>query len=200
MEITSERGREMMAYLPDYYQTSQVMQAILQSEGKEFDKLRWALDNPLAEKDPLLIGGVLQQFFVPTATWGLETWERELGLPTTPGQDIKERRSKVISRIRGFGTATIKVVREVAESYDKGKVKVIEDFSTYTITVQFVDTCGIPPNIDDLKAAVRTVVPAHIQIGYEYNYLLWNDLDNLDMTWDYLDSLNLTWEKFEVYK
>lgn len=184
--ITSTRGQEALTYLPRYYETSRVMKAILQAEGAEFDKLRQALDE------------TLNQFFVSTATWGLDRWESELGLPPASDQPDAERRDRIISRLRGYGTATIRIVKQVAESYDKGAVDVIEDFAVYTVTIRFVDITGIPPNIDDLKAAVRAVVPAHLDIRYEYNYFIWNEWDAKNETWDAFDLLALTWDQLEV--
>lgn len=163
------------------------MRSILQAEGAEFDKLREALDE------------TLNQFFVNTATWGLDQWEEELGLPITPDQLDAERRDKIISRLRGYGTATIYIVKNVAESYDKGAIDIVEDHAAYTITVHFVDTTGVPPNLDDLKAAVRAVVPAHLDILYEFNYFLWQELDQKMWSWDVLDSLALQWSELEVY-
>lgn len=184
--ITSTRGQEMLTYLPPYYETSRVMRALLEAEGLELDKLRLALDE------------TLNQFFVNTATWGLDRWEEELGLPVTPNQPEAERRDKIISRLRGYGTATISVVKQVAEAYDKGAIDIVEDHVAYTITVQFVDTTGVPPNLDDLKAAVRAVVPAHLDILYEFNYFLWDEWDKKQETWDQFDSLALTWDQLEV--
>lgn len=177
----------MLGYLPSYYETSRVMKSILQSEGAEFDKLRQALDE------------TLNQFFVNTATWGLDRWEEELGLPVTPDQPEAERRDKIVSRLRGHGTVKISVVKQVAEVYDKGAINVIEDHGANIVIIQFVDTTGIPPNLDDLKAAVRAVVPAHLEIKYEFNYFIWDELDKKLWTWDQLDALNLTWSELEVY-
>lgn len=185
-ELTSERGKIMLTYLPHYYETSRVVKSILQAEGAEFDKLRQALDE------------TLNQFFIRTATWGLDRWEEEVGLPIMPDQPEAERRDKIISRLRGYGTATIFVVKQVAEAYDKGAIDIVEDFPAYTITVQFVDTIGVPPNLDDLKAAVRAVVPAHLDIKYEFNYFLWDEWDKKQETWDQFDSLLLTWQELEV--
>lgn len=187
MEITSARGQEMMTYLPRYYETSRVMRGIMQVGGAELDNLRQALDE------------ILAQTFVQTATWGLDKWEEELGLPVTPDQPIEERRDKIISRLRGYGTATISVIKSVAEAYDKGRVDVIEDHAAYTVIIRFVDTRGVPPNLADLQAAVRAVLPAHLDVVYQFNYLIWNELDAKGWTWDYLDSLNLTWDELEVY-
>ncbi len=177
----------MLTYLPRYYETSRVMRTLLEAEGLELDKLRLALDE------------TLNQFFVNTATWGLDRWEEELGLPVTPDQPEAERRDKIVSRLRGYGTATIAVVKQVAESYDKGAIDVVEDHAAYTITVHFVDTIGVPPNLDDLKGAVRAVVPAHLDILYEFNYFLWQELDSKNWIWDQLDALALTWDELEVY-
>ncbi len=176
----------MLTYLPRYYETSRVIRAILQAEGAEFDKLRQALNE------------ILDQFFVRTATWGLDRWEEEVGLPVTPDQPEAERRDKIISRLRGYGTATIRIVKQVAESYDKGTVDVIEDFAGYTVTIRFVDTTGVPPNLEDLKAAVRAVVPAHLDLKYEFNYFIWDEWDAKNETWDAFDSLALTWSQLEV--
>ncbi|AEE95795.1 putative phage tail protein [Mahella australiensis] len=187
-EITSIRGQEMRTYLPHYYETSRVMKSILQAEGMEFDKIRKALDE------------ILNQFFARTATWGLDRWEEEVGLPIMPNQPEDERRDKIISRLRGYGTATVSVVKQVAESYDKGSINIIEGFPDYTVIVQFVDTAGVPPNLGDLMAAIRSVVPAHLEILYEFNYFLWDELDNKAWTWDTLDGMNITWDELEVLK
>lgn len=185
--ITSSSGLRMMRYLPRYYDSSRVVRALNQGRGEEIDKLRQSLNE------------TLDQFFVNTATWGLDTWEEELGLPVTPAQPEPERRDKIRSRLRGYGTCTIKLVKQVAESYDNGSVDVIEDQAGYIVIIKFVDTQGVPPNIDDLKAAVRAVVPAHLDLQYEYAYFIWDELDAKNWTWDQLDALALTWDQLEVY-
>ena len=185
-DITSARGQEMMTYLPRYYENSRVMRAILQAQGSELDKLRQAFDE------------ILAQFFVDTATWGLSIWEQMLGLPPTENETIEERRNRIKSKIRGYGTATIKTIKNVAESYDKGIIDVAEDFSKHTV-IRFVDTTGIPSNIEDLKKIVRELVPAHLAITYEFNFFLWFELESKNWTWDELDAMNLTWDQLEVY-
>jgi hypothetical protein len=177
----------MLGYLPNYYVENRVMTSILQSEGMEVDDLRQALDD------------TLNQFFARTATWALDQWESELGLPPAPTQPDNERRDRIVSRIRGTGTATIHVVKQVAEAYDNGTIDVLEDNAAYTVMVRFVDTRGIPPNLDDLKAAVRAVVPAHLGLQYDLNYLVWDEFEALGLTWDEFEALGLSWDQFEVY-
>ena len=86
----------------------------------------------------------------------------------------------------------------MAEAYDQGTVDVTEQPALYQVTVTFVDTTGVPPNIDDLAAAVEAIIPAHLQVQYQFRYLLWDALDARAWTWDHLDSLNLLWNGLET--
>lgn len=65
--------------------------------------------------------------------------------------------------------------------------------------MSFVDTMGTPPNIDDMKRAIEELKPAHMAVEYKYRYLVWDDLDDKQMTWDELDAASLTWNELEVW-
>lgn len=145
------------------------------------------------------IADVLNQFFVDTATWGLENWESFLGLKTDENKPADQRRSVIKSKIRGSGTVTISLIKNVAESYDRGRVEVTEQPELYQITITFMDTTGVPPNIDDLMAAIEEIKPAHLAVAYEYNYFLFSELDAKGWTFAQLDALGLTFDQLEVY-
>jgi len=49
---------------------SYIMRSVWDAQGHEIDRLNDTLDE------------ILEQFFVDTATWGLELWEQFLGLPS----------------------------------------------------------------------------------------------------------------------
>lgn len=165
--MISQSGQRQLSYLPRLYETSRVMQGVLDARGVEIDNIREALTE------------VLDQFFVRTATWGLDRWEEELGLSPAATQPIGERRDRIVSRIRGYGTVTVQLVKEVAESYERGRVDVIPDPAAYTVTIRFVDTRGVPPNLGDLKAAVRAALPAHLALKFEFTYNLIRDVAQL---------------------
>ncbi|MBB6023255.1 uncharacterized protein YmfQ (DUF2313 family) [Paenibacillus sp. JGP012] len=185
--LTSEKGRELFSYLPQYYETSRVMQADMQAKGVEMDLLYQALDE------------TLEQFFVRTATWGLDYWEQELGIETDRLKPVEQRRAVVESKLRGSGKFSGRQVANVAEAYAGGKVDVTFQPEVWSFTVSFVDTMGIPPNIDDLKRAIDELKPAHMAVEYKYRYLVWDDLDNKQITWDELDAASLTWNELEVW-
>jgi hypothetical protein len=185
--ITSAAGQRIMSYVPGYYETSRVFRALAQARGAEIDKLRQALDE------------TLNQFFARTATWGLDDWEEELGLAPQPGFTDQERQDRIVSKLRGYGTCTIGLTEQVAEAYDQGAIDAIQDHTIYQVTIRFVDTTGVPPNIDDLKIAAREVVPAHLGLVFEYNYLIWDEWDAMNLTWDQQDAQAKTWDQLEVW-
>ncbi len=162
--MTSPRGREMLTYLPAYYEGSRVMRADMNAKGAELDLLFTALDE------------TLQQFFVRTATWGLDRWESELGIETDLSKPLEQRRAVVESRLRGSGKFSGQLVKSVAEAYDGGKVEVTFQPQEWSFTVKFIDTLGTPPNLEDLKAAIEEVKPAHLKANFEFNYMLIRDI------------------------
>lgn len=165
--LTSPRGREMFSYLPGYYEASRVMQADMNAKGAEMDLLFAALDE------------TLQQFFVRTATWGLDRWESELGIEADSGKPLDQRRAVVESKLRGSGKFSGQLVKSVAEAYDGGTVDVTFQPSEWSFTVKFVDTVGIPPNLEDLKVVIEEIKPAHLAVIYEFSYLLIRDIHDV---------------------
>ena len=184
--MTSIRGNEMLSYLPQYYEKSRVVYNILETEGLEFDATHQRLKE------------TLDQFFVQTATWGLGKWESQLEIEPPIGATHTERREKIIAKIRGVGTATIAVIKRTAEAYDQGAVDVYEDHPAYKITLVFIDTTGVPPNLQSLLDAVRDVVPAHLEMAHRFNYFLWDELDSRGWTWTVLDTMTITWDQIII--
>lgn len=163
-QVTSTSGNRMQGYLPDYYETSRVMGSILQAQGAELDQLRVSLEETLG------------QFFVSSATWGLDAWEAELGIAPVPDKPDDQRRAVINAKLRGVGTVTVDLIQSVAEAYERGAVEVTQEAALYKFTVRFVDTLGTPPNLNDLQAAVEEIKPAHLQVVYQYKYFLLNQL------------------------
>lgn len=185
--MTSARGREMLTYLPWYYQGSSVMQAILEASGAEFDALRAALD------------GVLDQAFVVRASWSLDRWESELGLPPVLGWTDQQRRERILSKLRGFGTATIARIKAYAETFEYGTVSVSEDVLGFALYIRFVDTRGIPAKMAEFQAAIREIVPAHLDITFLFTYFIWDEWDAMNTTWDAWDARAVTWDAMPTF-
>jgi len=158
----------MLAYVPKFIQQTQAYKAIIDAQGPEFDQLRTNIED------------ILKQFYVETATeWGLELWEQMLNLKSYAGKPLDQRRSRIISKLRGMGTVTISLIKNVAESYVNGTVEITEDNVNYSFIVKFVDDLGVPPNLQDLQQAIEEIKPAHLAVQYEYKYLLIKDIHEI---------------------
>lgn len=183
------RADIMKTYLPDFLRSSQVIASILDAEGTEFDQYRTSIED------------VLKQFYVETAAeWGLDLWEKMLGLTSYAGKPLDQRRSRIISKLRGMGTVTVSLIKNVAESYVYGTVEVAEHPELYSFTIKFVDSRGIPPNLDDVKAAIEEIKPAHLAVEYQFTYLIYDELKVSGHTYDQLLAHNLTYDQLIVWK
>lgn len=137
--------------------------------------------------------GLLEQLNVETATWGLEYWEKSLGLPVEVGKDAAYRRTRILSKLRGQGTTTVAMIKNVAESFSNGQVDVLEHPAEYRFDVKFTGTIGLPPNMDDLTAAMEEIKPAHLAYGYIIIYRTWAQVKAC--TWDELRAH--TWDEIK---
>lgn len=168
------------------YALSAVYTTYMQSAGLEIDTLHASVYDTLA------------QFFVDTATWGLPRWESEMGLVPRPGAGLQERREALRARLRGLGTATLKLIKSIGEAYLGGQLDLVEDHTAYNLIINFVDIRGVPINLADVQAALRAIVPAHLTLQFNFRYTTWDSVDAADLTWDEVDALGLTWDQWDV--
>lgn len=168
----------LFQYLPNYYQDIREFQTLIGTENEEVEQLSATIDE------------VLKQFYVDTATWGLANWERICGIPIDESKPVEQRRSVIKSKLRGIGTVTVALIKNVAESWYNGEVEVTEQPSLYTVKIKFVSKLGVPSNLADIQNALREILPAHLAINFEFSYLLIKDVHNV-MTLSQLEATTL---------
>lgn len=178
----------LKSYVPPFIIQSKTFQAVYNVQGEELDRLN---------ADVL---DIISQCFIDTATWGLKYWEKFFGIQINESKETEYRRSVVKSKMRGASTVTVNLIQNVAESYENGEVDITENPSNYSFDVKFVGVRGIPPNLDDLKAAIEEIKPAHLAVTYTFTYITWDEFDTYKHQWDEWDKKNLTWNQFEQYK
>ncbi|CAM3640987.1 putative phage tail protein [Mesobacillus zeae] len=218
MNTTRDIKRAMFDYLPKYYEELRESEAIINAKAAAYLRLMYDIDD------------VMEQMFIDKASWGLALWEKLLGIKIGAShsvwkvledirpvfEEIEEmdwtsfedtfvvdrsgRRSTIKSRIRGFGSVNVALLKSVCESYVGGEVEVSESPDAHKVTIKFIDSRGIPSNIDDLKAAVAEIMPAHLVVEYTYRYLSWDEYDAFSWAWDTLDAKQFTHDQLEVYK
>ncbi len=159
----------LLEYLPKGYGNSPQIRALVGGVDQAVADL-WARED-----------GFLAQLDVHTATWGLHWWEEALGIEVDESRDPAFRRSRIISKLRGQGTTTVAMVKTVAESFSNGAVDIVERPAEYRLEIKFVGTIGIPPNMEDLSAALNEILPAHLAYDYIIIYRTWGQVAN--RTW-----------------
>ncbi|AJA42603.1 hypothetical protein phiCT453B_51 (endogenous virus) [Clostridium phage phiCT453B] len=145
---------KLKSYVPPFITEIKEINDILDSQQAEFDKLN------------LTIEDIKKQCFICTATWGLVLWEEFLNITTDTSKSIRERRSNILARIRGQGTTTVEVIRDIAKAY-ADKVEVIEDNPNYAFYINLESYNGYPFNLDSLYSNIEEIKPAHLECKYK---------------------------------
>lgn len=163
---------DLMLQLPEFY------------KGIPFAELQRVLGEA-ARRAASDVDLTLAQLWPQTASgWGLELWETAYGIPVEVDKDADFRRTRIISKLRGHGTPTAELIRAVAASFVNGAVEVVEHNDQSYFTVKFTSIMGVPPNVEDLTAAINEIKPAHLNFVYEYLYRQWGSLKSY--TWGQL--------------
>lgn len=158
-----------MGYLPSYYHRIRDMQAIANTEGAELDKLEQEMED------------LLDQYYPETATWALSRYEQDLNIPVNLSKPLEQRRSVVISKMRGSGKVSASMLKNVAQAYERGSIEVSVQPAEYKVTIHFRHTVGLPPNLEDLKAAMEEIKPAHMTVEYALRYLTIAEVESMTL-------------------
>ena len=158
----------LMSRLPSYYLESNEVINIQNSIEKEGNLAQEAVED------------LFLQLFIDSATWGLDFWEILYGIKVNVSKDYGLRRSKIKSKMRGTGTTTVELIKNISESFVNGEVEVIEHNEEYYFEVKMVSVKGIPPNMQDLKDAIEEAKPAHLGVIYVILYNTHEDLKRLN--------------------
>ena len=178
-----------MSKLPNYYRKSKVMNELLNSIQAEFERLQ--NETELTE----------EQFFVILSERDIKKHEQDVGLAPDSAADIETRRGRVLSKLRGTGTVTKKMMKNVAKSFVNGEIEITEYPSEYCFSVTFASRTGIPYNLDDIKKVIEDIKPAHLEVEYIFTYRLWQDIIDTLQNWQTVNTY--TWDfllSFEVKK
>ena len=177
----------MLEKMPGYYRKSKVMNDLIHSIENEFERLK--SETTLTEN----------QLFVILSDRDIKSHEDDVGLVPDTSADIETRRGRVLSKLRGTGTVTKTMMKNVAASFVNGDIEIIEYPSEYCFAVKFTSKTGVPYNIADIQAMINEIKPAHLAVEYIFTYRLWQDI--LDEIQIWTTAKNYSWEwmlTFEV--
>lgn len=121
------------------------------------------------------VENTLNQFYVDSATFGLDYWEKMLGISKN-NNDIQTRRENIKAKMRTRGTTSIEVIKNICEAYSNGIVEIIVNHSDYSFVIDFVGSIGVPKAFAELDKTISEIKPCHLAHSYKFNYNTHADL------------------------
>lgn len=173
----------LMDKLPYYYRKSEVVKELYRVIRLLLDKLKMDVD---AED--------MRLFIATTDDFTLH--EKDVGL-TEIVADNETKRSRVMSRLQGYNLLTLAELERLISVYDKTGCTISENYANYTITITFSGRTGVPYNLEEIKAAVEEMKPAHIKVNYGFIKNTWNDIHRKLGTWN--NGETFTWDDAAYY-
>ena len=139
---------------------------------------------------------VMDQFFVETATWGLDLWEQQVGIETDRGLSHESRRGAIKQKLVASGNTTAEMVRQLAEAITGYEARVIVN-QDYSFSLEFLGEKNELADIDveGLRSVVEQIKPAHLR--FVISGVTWGDIESVGLTWQYFETNKMTWAEFE---
>ena len=150
--------------LPSFYEND-IVKPIQSALGVEADSINNTVED------------TLNQFFVNSATYGLDNWEQMLGISKN-NFDIQTRRENIKAKMRSRGTTSIDVIKNICEAYSNGIVEININHSDYSFEISFISTIGVPLSFDEMDRVVNEIKPCHLAHSYKFNYNTHSDISN----------------------
>lgn len=146
-------------------------------ENLDMQAIFYAQATELTAVDERITQYLINEHYIESASdWGLRLLEYKYGLLDDAQRTLEERRGRLRAAKRGGRNATIANMELIASSFVGGEVDIIPDYDNFTVTVEFVDTFGIPTRISDVQAALDKAFPAYWDIVYNYKFNTYGDI------------------------
>lgn len=143
---------DILAYLPKFLQKSPLFKGTNDADNREHETIRLDLQD------------LLNQFFIKSATWGLERWEDLVGIKTDTTKSLESRRDAVIAKLQNPESVTETFLTNLINRYIVDKAGYIISYpSEYRIEVLYHG--GQVLDYEKLRQSINTYIPAHI--GYK---------------------------------
>lgn len=146
--LTNELGNQMLDMISPIYNHSEVTLHLFESFGETLEPLVY-----------FVLNDFIAQIFPQTATWGLDYWEEQYGIPTDKSKTIEQRRAYFMSLKFNRPPMTPKRIESIVTGLTGFQCEVIDG-----VEVNKFDVI-IRGYVNDLKTIKRTLddkTPAHL--------------------------------------
>lgn len=140
----------ILRYLPEFLQSEKEFKATAESCSLEHERIR------------LLLQDIFSQFFIETATWGLDDWERVLAITTVKKDSFEQRRNRILLKLQSSQTSTVNYMIDLVKRYCTENTDI--NIEEYNEENRFRVVCkkGSVVYSNDLIKAIETYKPAHL--------------------------------------
>ena len=143
---------DILRYLPEFLAKSPRFKAANDADSKEHDTIRLDLQD------------LLDQFYVASATYGLEEWEEMVGITTDTSLSYEARRANVLAKLQNPESVTETFLTNLVNRYIADRQGTILSYpQEYRIEILYHG--GQVLDYGKLRKAINTYIPAHI--GYK---------------------------------
>lgn len=123
-------------------------------------------EQPELDKMEEDLSELLKQFYIKTATYSLDEWEKEFGLECGTSLTLMQRRARVLAKLNSNPPATIKMLENlVFQTISANAVTIIEHPSEYSFTI-YVNSDYLIETFAIADEAVRLARPAHLSYKF----------------------------------
>lgn len=170
----------LMRYLPQFLAQDERFKTIQDTLSVEHEKQRQlAID-------------LEKQFFVDTATWGLDDWERFAGIEVNRSLDYESRRKKIKLHLYPEISSSEKYLENLANQYLlDASADIVPHNEEYWFELTF-NIDGLI-SLTDLKYAINLYKPAHL--GFLIAFKIYSEVNTAhkaEIT-QYIDALHNNW-------
>jgi hypothetical protein len=152
------KADELKSYLPTYYNDSNEMNAICDTNGAEFDDIIFDVED------------IVRQCFPQTSTWGVAYWEEFLGIPSNIDEDLSSRRAKIVTKISRTSPMTPFEMRKILKNF-VDDVLISQSYEIYKFDITLITRTKIDVIMENIIKEIEDSKPAHTSYEVAIDYL-----------------------------
>lgn len=151
---------DSISYLPQFIIENPDIKELLEAEQQELD---------LFENYVELIR---DQVYIYTSSLYLSRYEKMFGLETNESLSFQERSARILAKLNSRSNSTVEAIKNVVSAISKSPTEIDEYFDRYTFMIDIIRDNDQIISIEDVKYAVNTIKPAHLDYRIQICYRL----------------------------
>lgn len=151
MQFIREQDANLAEYLPLFVSQDKEINTLLSVESKEHNRQR-----------ELLID-ILKQFFIHSATWGLDHWEKVFAIYSKPNESYELRRAKIYAKLQSKQISTVQFLQQLASKFFPSNTTVeIKEVNSKNLFYLIANYTALDNDYFALLDAIEIYKPAHL--------------------------------------